>query len=70
MATKLNVLNNIFLPNTLDFAFQKWKSQSIVTHLLRKRSVEKYRNAVKNPNNLQREKSLRFWKGMLIMQNK
>ena len=70
MTNRLNFLNIIFKNNRIKFTFEKWKHETIVAHKMRKEIQIQNKRARLNPSSHQREKMLRFMKGLLVIQNK
>lgn len=60
----------MFKSMTLKSAFDCWKNEAITYYNMTSLVETKLKNQKTNPNSQQREKILRAWKGLLIMQNK
>lgn len=65
---RLNLINLIFKNGKLKSIFEHWKKETIVAYEMQKAIYKN--NERLNPSSQQRDKILRFMKGLVVIQNK
>lgn len=65
---RLNLINLIFKNGKLKEIFEHWKKETIVAYEMQK-AIYKNKERL-NPSSQQRDKMLRFMKGLVVIQNK